>query len=228
MINSIQSSGNVVVAQDGPANVGRAVPESSPVHDADQDAFWPGQKSTDSKSTNSDSVEIQGLYGVLRTSKDAVNRVATEIRGLGEAKSLVARVRDSLDLIVKSFPPFPPGSLEREQFLNSVAGIRAMIERLSFPPAQSEAISRTFSSDAFVDAGASDQALSAGLDHVGALEDSLGIAQGKLGDAIQLGNINNRTEDAFFIEQSHGLGQALLAGKFSIGQESQLVRGMLN
>lgn len=223
MINPIHSSGNVVAAQDGLPISGRALSESAPVHNINQDASWPGRKDT-----NSDSVEIQGLYGVLRTSKDAVNRVATEIRGLGEAKSLVARVRDNMELIVKSFPPFPPGSLEREQFLNSVAGIRAMIERLSFPPAQSEAISRTFSGDAFVNAGASDQALSAGLDHVGELEGDLGVAQSTLSDAIQVSNINNRAEDAYFIEQSHSLGQALLSGKLSIGQESRLIHGMLN
>lgn len=223
MINPIHISRDVVVAQDGLPISGRAVPESEPIDRINQDLSLPGRKNT-----NTDSVDIQGLYGVLSTSKDAVNRVATEIRGLGEAKSLVARVRDSLELIVKSFPPFPPGSLEREQFLNSVAGIRAMIERLSFPPVHSEEISRTFSGDAFVNTEASDQALSAGLDHIGALADSLGVAQGKLSDAIQVRNINNRTEDAYFIEQSQSLGHALLVGKLSIGQESRLIHGLLN
>ncbi len=223
MINPIHMSRGVVVIQDGLPISGRAVPESASVPRINQDAPLPGRQGM-----NSDSVDIQGLYGVLRTSKDAVNRVATEIRGLAEAKSLVARVRDSMELIVKSFPPFPPGSLEREQFLNSVAGIRAIIEQLSFPPAQSEAISRTFSGDAFVNAGASDQALSAGLDHVGELEGNLGVAQSTLSDAIQVSNINNRAEDTYFIEQSHSLGQALLSGKLSIGQESQLIHRILN
>jgi hypothetical protein len=223
MINPIHISRDVVVVQDGVPVSGGAVSESIPVDRINQDSSLPGRQGT-----NADSVDIQGLYGVLSTSKDAVNRVATEIRGLGEAKSLVARVRDSLELIVKNFPPFPPGSLEREQFLNSVAGIRAMIERLSFPSTQGEAISKTFSDVAFVNAEASDQDLSAGLDHIWALEEDLGAAQSKLSDAIQVRNINSRTEDAYFIEQSQSLGQVLLVGKLSIGQESRLIHGMLN
>lgn len=223
MINPIQISRDVVVAQDGPPISGRIVSEPVPVPRINQNVSWSGRQSA-----NSDLVDIQSLYGVLSTSKDAVNRVATEIRGLGEAKSLVARVRDSLELIVKSFPPFPPGGLEREQFLNSVAGIRAMIERLSFPPTQSEAISRTFSGDAFIDAEAPDQALSAGLDRVVTLEDSLGAAQGKLSGAIQLSSMNNQTEDTYFIEQSRRLGASLFVGKLSIGQDSRLTQGMLN
>lgn len=223
MINPIHLSRDAVVAQDGPSISGRSVPESAPVSRINQDSSWSGRQST-----NADSVDIQGLYGVLSTSKDAVNRVATEIRGLGEAKSLVARVRDSLEFIVKSFPPFPPGSLEREQFLNSVAGIRAMIERLSFPSSQSEAISKTFSDKAFVNTEASDLDLSSGLEHIWELEENLGDAQSKLSDTIQVRNVNNRTEDAYYIEQSQSLGHALLVGKLSIGQESRLIHGMLN
>ena len=224
MINSIDTSGSVAVAQAGTFISERSVAEAVAVPKINPDAPWIQSKN---KVSGEDSVDIQGLYGVLRTSKDAVNRVASEIRGLGEAKTLVSRVRDSLELIVKSFPPFPPGSLEREQFLNSVAGIRAMIERLTFPPAQGKAIAETLSGEAFVNSNASDQTLFAGLDHVGALAGNLSVAQSRLSDAIQVGKINNQAEDAQFVEQSQGVGQALSSGKLSIGQETRLILGML-
>lgn len=227
MINPIQISRDVAVVQDELTISGRAEPAYSPVSRVNQDASWPNRQSSNVESVV-ESVDIQGFYGVLSSSKDAVNRIATEIRGLGEAKDLVVPVRDNLELLVKNFPPFPPGSYEREQFLNSVAGIRAMIERLSLPSTQSEAISMAFSGDAFVNAEASDQDLSAGLADMWALQENLGVAQNRMSDAIQVRNINNRSEDAYFTEQSQSLGHALFVSKLSIGQEPRLIQGMLN
>lgn len=225
MINSIDSAGSVVLAQSGQAVAEWKIPEAASAPKVNRDVPLGAQNMG---STSEDSVYTQGLYGVLRTSKDAVNQVASDIRGLGEAKKLVARVRDNLELIVKSFPPYPPGGLEREQFLNSVAGIRAMIERLTFPPDQSKVISETLSGDAFVNAGASTEALSAGLDRVGVLTTTLGDVQNKLSVGIQVNKINNQAEDAFFIQQSQSVGQVLLSDRLSIGREFRLILGMLN
>jgi len=154
-------------------------------------------------------INVQGVFGALSGDKDVANRVAGNIRGLGEARSLVSRVRESLELIVKSFPPFPPGSLERERFLNSVAGIRAMIERLTFPPEQGKRISETLSGEAFTSAVASDGALNLGVAALGRLDGELLQVQSGLSEQVHFDG-RAQGDDSFYVAQSQGVGQALM------------------
>lgn len=174
-----------------------------------------------------ESVDVQSLYGVLSTGKDAVIRAAGEVRALDEARTLVGQARQELEVIVKSFPPFPPGSMEREQFLNSVAGIRAMIERLTFPPAQSQAVSDTFSQAAFVDSSATDASLQAGLVSVGGLFDDLSAAHAELSASIQLAGTTSE-EEAYFRASSQDVGKTLHDKNLSIGQDARYMLGLLN
>lgn len=153
-------------------------------------------------------VAVQGVFGALSNNKDAANRVAGDIRGLGEARSLINRVREGLELIVKSFPPFPPGSLERERFLSSVAGIRVMIERLTFPPEQKRAIDDTLSDKVFTSSSASSQSMTEGMAALETLDIFLADAQAGLSGEVRF-DTGIQGDDAFYLEQSHGIGMAL-------------------
>ncbi len=174
-----------------------------------------------------ESVDVQSLYGVLSSGKDAVNRMVGEFRALDEARTLVGRVRQELEVVVKSFPPFPPGSMEREQYLNSVAGIRAMIERLTVPHAQSQAVSHTFSQEAFVDSSASDASLQASLASVVGLFDDLSAARAEMSASIQLAGTTREEED-YFRASSQAVGKTLHDDRLSIGQDARYMLGLLN
>ncbi len=177
------------------------------------------------------SVETSGqslsTYGALSADKEKINQIASDIRGLGEAATLVARVQASLELVVKNFPPFPPGSLEREQFLNSVAGIRSIIEQLTFPPEQKQAVADALSGQAFSDAQATDSALSSGLEDLKKVNADLSQAQERLSGEVRfLGG--NRGDDAFYVEQSQGVGLALMRQHASILKDPKQLLAVLN
>ncbi len=171
-------------------------------------------------------INVQGAYGALSGDKEAANHVAANIHGLGEVRSLVSRVRESLELIVKSFPPFPPGSLERERFLNSVAGIRAMIERLTFPPDQARRVSETLSGAAFTSAAASDASLNEGVVALERLDDELAQAQTSLNGKVHFDG-RAQGDDGFFVAQSQGVGQALMRQASGIVQEPGQLLGLM-
>lgn len=207
MINPIELSGSV-------AHVQSAGPESRFLP-ADPVAVARGPKNDyvapqiNSPGQADQFINVPGVFGALSGDKDAANRVAGNIRGLGEARSLVSRVRESLELIVKSFPPFPPGSLERERFLNSVAGIRAMIEKLTFPPELGKRTSETLSDEAFTSAAASDAALNMGLARLDRLDGELLQAQSGLGEQVHFDG-RAQGDDGFYVAQSQGVGKALM------------------
>ena len=52
------------------------------------------------------------------------------------------RMKDSLDAIVKQYPPYPPGSKERIAVLKEVGALRREIEKLTFPPQPDESSKR--------------------------------------------------------------------------------------
>lgn len=188
--------------------------------------LWSAQEGV-SRSAREDRVEIKGLYGVLRAGKDVGNRVAADIRGLGQVGDLMSQVHVALAGIVKSFPPFPPGSDERERFLESVAGIRAMIDRLSFPAVQHRAVSEVLGAPAFTDGAASDQALNAGLEQVGRLAIDLKTARAALGESANIG-LPDGTEEPIYVGQSQSVGKALLEGNLSIGGKSRYSQEIFN
>ena len=102
-----------------------------------------------------------------------------------------------------------------------------MIERLTFPPAQSQAISDTFSQAAFVDSSASDASLQAGWASVGGLFDDLSAARAELSASIQLAGTTSE-EEAYFRASSQNVGKALHEKNLSIGQDARYMLGLLN
>ncbi len=95
--------------------------------------------STVSKSTQS--AQTVGLFARSQERQTVLNDAATSVRDTGRAVQhtlgLLDQTKQSLNQIVKMWPPYPAGSTQREAILNDVAGLRKMVEQLTFPPAES-------------------------------------------------------------------------------------------
>jgi hypothetical protein len=77
-------------------------------------------------------------FGRLQAIKSGINLIATNIRAADSAMEAIGthidRMKASLEGIVKSYPPFPPGSEERVELLKSFSTIRRLIDQLTVPP----------------------------------------------------------------------------------------------
>ncbi len=69
---------------------------------------------------------------------DRSNAVAATIRTMDQAMKAVGTtihaMKKELEVVTKSYPPFPPGSEERVRRLRGYAALRVMIDRLTVPP----------------------------------------------------------------------------------------------
>jgi hypothetical protein len=79
---------------------------------------------------------------------------------MGNISDLIPKMKSKLTTIVKVYPPYPPGSQEREQLLKSYAGLRREIEQLTIPP--SYQFAQKILSDPTQDSGAGDQNITIG------------------------------------------------------------------
>lgn len=79
-------------------------------------------------------------FSGLATPKDEAARVAQSVREAGkvlrQAENLFQKVDQKLAQ-VKSYPPFPAGSEQRQNYINSINGLRRQLEALSVPPVES-------------------------------------------------------------------------------------------
>ncbi len=70
--------------------------------------------------------------------KEKRNAIAMTVRQVDATMETIddniSQMKDQLLRIVKQYPPFPPDSQDRVNFLKSFGQMRRMIERLSFPP----------------------------------------------------------------------------------------------
>ena len=83
------------------------------------------------------------------------NSVVKSIRiadqAMAEIGANIEQMESDVQMFVKQYPPYPPGSDERMQLLNRFAALRKQINRLTFPP-------DPFSQKIIGDSGSSDQA----------------------------------------------------------------------
>lgn len=114
-----------------------------------------------------------GGFASLQNRKEVLNQVAKSIHNMDAGRSLVDRARFDLGAVAKSFPPFPKGSVEREQYLNSVPGIRALIEKLTFPPEHQALFADFLDQTAKVGTDASDETVMAAFEVAEKLSASL-------------------------------------------------------
>ncbi len=66
------------------------------------------------------------------------NAVVKSIRiadqAMDEIRANIEQMESEVQMFVKQYPPFPPGSEERSELLNHFAALRKQIDRLTFPP----------------------------------------------------------------------------------------------
>jgi hypothetical protein len=66
------------------------------------------------------------------------NAVAKSIRiadqAMDEIGANIEQMESEIQMFVKQYPPYPPGSEERSELLNHFAALRRQIDRLTFPP----------------------------------------------------------------------------------------------
>jgi hypothetical protein len=53
---------------------------------------------------------------------------------MAEIGANIEQMESEVQMFVKQYPPYPPGSEERLQLLNRFAALRKQIDRLTFPP----------------------------------------------------------------------------------------------
>lgn len=73
------------------------------------------------------------------TAKERLATVAANIQEAGrvleQAGSLLNRLGQAVEM-VKNYPPYPPGNSQRQDYINSLNGLRKEIESLVFPPVE--------------------------------------------------------------------------------------------
>ncbi len=77
-------------------------------------------------------------YQRLTALHERSNAVAATIRTMDQAMEAAGTTIDAmkkeLEVVSKTYPPFPPGSEERARRLRSYAALRTMIDKLTIPP----------------------------------------------------------------------------------------------
>lgn len=77
-------------------------------------------------------------FANLVGNKDEAAQVAQTVReaagALERAQGLVGSMREQVQILIKNYPPFPPGSEQRLQYLNSISTFRQQLEAMNIPP----------------------------------------------------------------------------------------------
>lgn len=165
-------------------------------------------------------------FGPLDSTKEVLGQVATGVRELANARKLVQRAQQQLELVVKSFPPFPPGSTEREQYLNSVAGIRSIIEKLTIPPELGEQLKQALSQPALTNSDATTDLLPAGMDGLSRAESVLAEVQANMENQVFPSRANSG-EESFVVDQSKRVGAELLRQGAAISRSPEAVLALI-
>lgn len=69
-----------------------------------------------------------GRFGPLNSTKEALGQVATGVRELAYARKLVERAQQQLELVVKSFPPFPLAAWRGNSTSTALPGFAASLK----------------------------------------------------------------------------------------------------
>ena len=132
MVNEIGSIG--IVSAQGLAHAGRS--------QADRARELPsgGMPSSGSMFPERREVQLKGWkcdFSVLAGAKDEAAQLARSVRDASQALDRVGAVLKEMHrsvAMVKNFPPFPPGSEQRVQFIQGLNGLRKVLDALTVPP----------------------------------------------------------------------------------------------
>ncbi len=78
--------------------------------------------------------EFQRLTALHERSNAVAATIRTMDQAMETAGTTIDAMKKELDVVTKSYPPFPQGSEERVRRLRSYAALRSMIDKLSIPP----------------------------------------------------------------------------------------------
>ena len=77
------------------------------------------------------------LFHKIYEDKTALNSAADTVKHtnstLNAAGTIISKMRQQLDGIVKNYPPFPPGDTQRMKYLEGFMSLRKELEQLTFP-----------------------------------------------------------------------------------------------
>jgi flagellin-like hook-associated protein FlgL len=80
----------------------------------------------------------RNAYGSLQAINNGLNEVARNVKVADKSMESIGKIigamKGQLDFIVKNFPPYPPGSTQRADLLNSFNALRQQIDQLTYPP----------------------------------------------------------------------------------------------
>jgi hypothetical protein len=151
--------------------------------------------------------------------KEQQNAQAAQIRRRAEAMSIVGnslgKMRQALEGIVKQYPPYPPGSAQRERYLKSIAGIRKQIEALMVPPQRDHSAAIGISPGSQADplgiaslgTQSSDTAVAQALRQVGRAADALVQQQKDLAGQVQTSSKDQQSAMALSLDLGKGLAR---------------------
>jgi hypothetical protein len=78
--------------------------------------------------------EFQRLTALHERSNAVAATIRTMDQAMEAAGTTIDAMKKELEVVTKTYPPFPPGSEDRVRRLRSYAALRAMIDKLTIPP----------------------------------------------------------------------------------------------
>ena len=78
--------------------------------------------------------EFQRLTALHERSNAVAATIRTMDQSMEAAGTTIDAMKKELEVVTKTYPPFPPGSEDRVRRLRSYAALRSMIDKLTIPP----------------------------------------------------------------------------------------------
>ncbi|MDJ0668161.1 MAG: hypothetical protein QNJ61_12805 [Desulfobacterales bacterium] len=108
-------------------------------HDEQQRQQVSGQGQTETQDIDAVKTEISAFStNPIQQFNAQFNAVVKSIRiadqAMAEISANIEQMESEVEMFVKHYPPFPPGSEERIELLNRFSALRKQIDRLTFPP----------------------------------------------------------------------------------------------
>lgn len=147
---------------------------------------------------------VVSQFVALQSEKDAANDSAQAVHQLDTARAVVDQLRESLNRIVKMYPPYAKDDPARAQLMQSVIGLRQVTEKLTIPPAYNQLLQGATDLPGVQSVDASDAQVADALASLNAVSDTYAAESKKLFDSAVP-------------------GAGVIVGEQAAGQQSQKV-----
>jgi hypothetical protein len=101
-----------------------------------QQSEVPGQQNDDhvAVSLQRSSATMGRLDSLMEEKNLLAKNIRSAAKALGKATDVIGSMNETLAMIIKNYPPFPPDSSERKDLLMSYVSLRKEILGMTFPP----------------------------------------------------------------------------------------------